>query len=102
MLHALNEIASQQSIRSEQTIKPMFLFLDCAATHSDAEKVLKASDMMLTVDSDAKSFAAPIGNSELGDSTGRVTWMAACQMDQRVILEELRFPQPAALVKTAN
>ena len=59
MLHALNELASQQSKGTEQTIKAMLHFLNCADTHPDAEKVCKASDMTLTVDSDAAYLVAP-------------------------------------------
>ena len=66
VLHALNELASQQAKGTEQTIKAMLHFPNCAATHPDAEKVHKASDMMLAVDSDAAHLVAPMARSRAG------------------------------------
>ena len=66
MLHGLNDLAAQQSKGTEATIKAMLHFLNYAATHPDAKKVYKASDMILSVDSDAAYLVAPMARSRAG------------------------------------
>ena len=66
MLHALNELASKQSNGTKETIKAMIHFLNYAATHPDAKKVYKATDMILTIDSDTAYLVAPQGRSRTG------------------------------------
>lgn len=66
MLHTLNDLASQQSKGTEQTIKAMLHFLNYAATHPEARKVYRASEMVLAVDSDAAYLVAPMARSRAG------------------------------------
>ena len=66
ILHALNELASQQAKGTEQTIEAVLHFLNHAATHPDAEKVHKASDMALAAGSSAACLAAPVARSRAG------------------------------------
>ena len=44
----------------------MLHFLNCAAAHPDAKKVYRASDMILSVDSDAAYLVAPRARSRAG------------------------------------
>ena len=66
MLHALNELAARQSDGTQQTIEAMLHFLNYAAAHPDAKKVYRASDMILSVDSDAAHLVAPRARSRAG------------------------------------
>ena len=66
MLHALNDLASRQSNGTHQTLKAMLHFLNYAATLPDAQKVYKASDMILSIDSDAAYLVAPQARSRAG------------------------------------
>ena len=67
MLHASNDLAPQQSKRAEETAEvALHFFLNHAATHPDAEKTHRASEMMLTVDGDAACLVAPQARSRAG------------------------------------
>ena len=66
MLHALNDLASQQTNDTNQTIKAMLHFLNYAATLPDAKKVYKSSHMILSIDSDAAYLVAPQARSRAG------------------------------------
>ena len=66
MLHALNDLASQQSKGTSETMKAMLHFLNYAASLPNAEKIYKASDMILTIDSDAAYLVAPQARSRAG------------------------------------
>ena len=66
MPHALNELASQQSKGTEETTKAMLHFLDCAATHPDAEKAHRASETTLAVGGGAACLVAPQAGSRAG------------------------------------
>jgi hypothetical protein len=56
--HALNELSSQQSRASENTLKRCKQFMDYMWTHLDAKIRYYASDMVLNVHSDASYLSA--------------------------------------------
>ena len=65
MLHSLNELAARQADGTQQTNQAMLHFLNYAATHPNAEKVYRSSDMILSVDSDAAYLVAPKARSRM-------------------------------------
>ena len=80
MLHALDELALQQSRDTGQSTEAVLHFLSCGTTHPGAEKVCKPSKMMLTGDSDA--IHTHTHRQAGGLSTVWETGVAACQVAQ--------------------
>ena len=66
MLHALNDLASQQTNGTQTTIQAILNFLNYASTHPNTKKRYRASDMILTIDSDAAYLVAPQARSRAG------------------------------------
>ena len=66
MLVALSSIASEQSAPTTETMEKAHYFLDYAASHPDAVLTYKASDMVLSVHSDASYLSAPKARSRAG------------------------------------
>ena len=76
MMQALNDLCTATTRGTEETAKALEHFLNYCATHPDAEILYRASDMILTVDSDAaylnatKSRSRAGGYHYLGNSDG--------------------------------
>ena len=66
MLVALSAIASSQSSPTEETMEKVKYFLDYAASHPDAILTYSASDMKLSVHSDASYLTEPKARSRSG------------------------------------
>ncbi len=66
ILMALSDIATQQSVPTENTKKWVDQFLDYMWTHPDATIWYHASDMILNVPSDALYLSAPRARSRAG------------------------------------
>ena len=66
MLIALSAMTSDQSAPTEATMKKTKLFLDYAASHSDAVLTYRASDMVLALHSDASYLSEPKVRSRAG------------------------------------
>jgi len=65
MIHAINDIASGENIRS--TIEATIHFLNYAASNPNAEVIYLASDMILNIDSDAAYLVHPKARSCAGE-----------------------------------
>ena len=63
MLPALNQIGSQQATPTQNTLKALHQLLDYAYTYPNAQVKFNASDMCLTVDSDAAYLVLPNARS---------------------------------------
>jgi hypothetical protein len=78
MLHALNELCIAATKGTEETAKALIHFLNYCATNPDAEIIYRASDMILSVDSDAAYLIAPQARSRasgyhyLGNKDGKL------------------------------
>ena len=78
MLHALNELCIAATKGTEETVKALVHFLNYCATNPDAEIIYRASDMILSVDSDAAYLIAPQARSRasgyhyLGNKDGKL------------------------------
>ena len=66
MCHALNVLSTQITCGTEKTLLAQQLFLNYCASNPEAEKLYKASDMILFVDSDAAYLVAPSARSRAG------------------------------------
>ena len=66
MLHALNELNIAAANASEETKKDLEHFLDYCATNPNAQIIYRASDMQLTIDSDAGYLNAAKSRSRAG------------------------------------
>ena len=66
MLHALNDLASQQTKGNNETIEAMEHFLDHCATHPKATVRFQVSDMILKMHSDASHSSETEARSRLG------------------------------------
>ena len=66
MLVALSAIASAQANATEDTLEKAKLFLDYAATHPDAIITYRASNMILSVHSDASYLTESKARSRAG------------------------------------
>lgn len=67
MLHVLNHLAiTKVNSRTENTMKSLEHFLDYCYHHQDAEKLYKASDMILHIDSDAAYLVESGARSRAG------------------------------------
>lgn len=61
-----NDLVARQSNGTAQTLQAMLHFLNYAATNPDAKKTHKASDVILSADSDAAHLVAPQARSRAG------------------------------------
>ena len=66
MLVALSAIAASQSAPTEDTMEKTLFFLDYAASHPDAILTYVASDMILSIHSDASYLTEPKARSRAG------------------------------------
>jgi hypothetical protein len=78
MQHALNEICIATTKGTQETQAAVEYFLNYCATHPEAEIIYRASDMILTIDSDAayqvaaKSRSRASGYHYLGNLDGKL------------------------------
>jgi hypothetical protein len=63
MQHALNELCIAATKGTQETQDALEYFLNYCATHPEAEIIYRASEMILSVDSDAAYQVAPISRS---------------------------------------
>ena len=66
MMHPLNGLSTQVTTGTQKTIQATNHFLDYCATHSDAIKLYRASDMILMIHSDAAYLVEPEAKSRAG------------------------------------
>jgi len=66
MLLALNDLAMEQSKRTEKIAAALMHLLNYTATHPEAKIRYYASDMILYIDSDALYLSLPLGKSRAG------------------------------------
>ena len=66
ILMALSAIAAQQCAPTEETLDHVYQFLDYMWTDPDAKIRYRASDMILSVHSDASCLSAPKACSRVG------------------------------------
>ena len=66
MLHALNDLATQQSKGTQKTMQALTHLLNYAATHPDATIRYTKSAMILHIHSDASYLSAPNARSRVG------------------------------------
>jgi len=66
MLHMLNELATLVNTGTQETMKAVTHFLNYCASNPDAEKLYRASDMILTIDGDAAYLVAAMARSRAG------------------------------------
>ena len=66
MLHMLNELATLVNTGTQETMKAVTHFLNYCASNRDAEKLYRASDMILTIDGDAAYLVAAMACSRAG------------------------------------
>jgi hypothetical protein len=67
MLTALSSLASEQAAPTERMMQKCLQFLDYAASQEDAIVTNQASDMRLTIHSDASYLSEPKAHSRAGD-----------------------------------
>jgi hypothetical protein len=78
MQHALNEFCIAATKGTQETQAALEYFLNYCATHPEAEIIYRASDMILTIDSDtayqvaAKSRSRASGYHYLGNLDGKL------------------------------
>jgi hypothetical protein len=78
MQHALNELCIAATKGTQETQAAPKYFLNYCATHPEAEIIYRASNMILTIDSDAayqvaaKSRSRASGNHYLGNADGKL------------------------------
>ena len=65
MLPAVDQLSSQQSLPTEKTRKGVHQLLDYVYTHKNTTLWFHASNMLLTIDSDASSLCLPKAQSRL-------------------------------------
>ena len=65
-LHALNELSIKATIAIEETQEALTQFLNYCASNPDATIIYRASDMILSCDSDAVYLVAPKSRSRAG------------------------------------
>ena len=66
MLHMLNDLATQVNNGTQATMEAVTHFLNYCACNQNAEKLYRASDMILTVDGDAAYLVAAMARSRAG------------------------------------
>ena len=66
LLHALNELSIKATTATETTQEALMQFLDYCASNPDATIIYRASDMILSCDSDAAYLVAPKSRSRAG------------------------------------
>ena len=65
MLAAINQLGSQQALPTGKTKRGVKQLLDYASTHKNTVLYFHASDMILTIDSDASHLVIPKARSRL-------------------------------------
>ena len=66
MIHILNDLATSVNNDTQETMKAVTHFLNFCASNPDAEKLYRASDMILTIDGDAVYLVAAMARSRAG------------------------------------
>ena len=74
MLHALNNLASQQTKGNDKTMEAMEHFLDYCATHPNATVRFQGSDMFLKINSDVSHLSEPETRSQQQEILKRVNF----------------------------
>jgi hypothetical protein len=78
MQHTLNELCIAAAKGTQETQAALEYFLNCCATHPEAEIIYRASDMIITINSDAayqvaaKSRSRASGYRYLGNLDGKL------------------------------
>jgi hypothetical protein len=87
MQHALNELCIAATKGTQETQEALKYFLNYCATHPEAEIIYRASEMILTTDSDTAYQVAPKSRSRasgyhyLGNKDGKLFRRGPAQTD---------------------